>query len=154
MSKRGYIVPHEIVMHEIMEGPIDDRHLLYDKEKGDYDWVVTGKIDTYEITQSHAGECGVKAVMARLALGDMSMLRDPASNLGDIVGMPDNIHELEKAAASGQAAVQVLSGLGLKDKEGKTLTGEEIAGLEYDALMEVLKLKVASEAPKGETVNE
>lgn len=98
---------------------------------------VAGEQDLQEITNSYKDIGSVKGIMAKVAQGDMSVLRNNP-NLGDITEFPTNAHELEHMVADADAKAAALKDLGIVDKDGSVLDGVQLSKLEGDELKSII----------------
>lgn len=99
---------------------------------------VKGKIDLQEVTDSYKDQAGVKNILAMVAQGDFSMVRQP-TNLGDITDAPNSIHEATHISEAAKTAAAALDSLGLKDADGKPITAEKLSKKEAAEITNIVQ---------------
>lgn len=75
----------------------------------DGELVEVGKINTFELIQSHADECSIDSIIARCLGGDESALAQRAGQYIDTIGMPADLLELQQMKNASDELINSLS---------------------------------------------
>lgn len=103
---------------------------------------IKGKVDLQAVTDSYKDQTGVKNILAMIAQGDYSMVREPF-NLEDTTIYPDNIHDAKMASDAAKKAAAALDGIKIQDSEGQFVSGVKLSQKDNEEIQKIVSAYLA-----------